>query len=118
MKRYEVTIRVPGMPPVTDVLRAPSAQAAYERVRDSSMHLRSGRGARVTVRRVGKTKVFATEASGGASRELRYYRGGPEGPDLDDGTAGVREPRRPRPSPSSMSAALPLPRELQPDALP
>ncbi len=117
MKRYEVTIRVPGMPPVTDVLRAPSAQAAYERVRDSSMHLRSGRGARVTVRRVGKTKVFATATAGGASRELRDWDRR-EGPDLDDGTAGVREPRRPRPSPSSMSAALPVPRELQPDALP
>jgi hypothetical protein len=32
-----------------------------------------------------------------------------DGPESGPGTAGVREPRRPKPSPSSMQAALPEP---------
>ncbi|MFL6099003.1 MAG: hypothetical protein ACJ71T_03510 [Actinomycetales bacterium] len=32
-----------------------------------------------------------------------------DGPEGGPGTAGVREPRRPKPSPSSMQAALPEP---------
>ncbi|MEI2764831.1 MAG: hypothetical protein V9F82_03935 [Dermatophilaceae bacterium] len=112
MKRYEVTVRVPGMPVTARVVRAPSAQAAYAQVRDASMQLRSGRAASVTVRRVGRTKVFAV--GGRAGRHLHYR--GPFDEPPDDGLAGVREPRRPRPSPSSAAAQLPVPGELEPQA--
>lgn len=114
MHRYEVTVRVPGMPQTVRVVRASSAQAAYEQVRDSSMHLRWVRGLTVTVRRVHRPKVFA--AGGRVGRELHYHDPFDEGP--DDGLAGVREPRRPRPSPSSAAAALPVPGEPAPEPLP
>lgn len=45
-----------------------------------------------------------------------YFAGGTGGD--DDGSAGVREPRRPLPGPSSLSATLDLPLSLRAERYP
>ena len=103
-----------GVIAVTGVVRADTAAEAAQDVcrlveRDQAHH---GFG---PVRLVSWTATRLVPAfAGPGRRRSTRFRGGPEtwtDGDEGGGTAGVREPRRPRPSPGSMSAALDPPND-------
>jgi len=104
-----------GVIAVTATVRAQTAGEAAADVRcaverDQARH---GKGP-VRVLSWTATRQVPVLAGVGRRRHTRF-RGGPESwtdGDEGGGTAGVREPRRPGPTPGSMSAALDPPREL------
>lgn len=103
MARFLVDVRLHQGWHSTRAVRARSAEAAYERVcRDlAEAHVDTTRGGEVTVVQQRRWR------HGGKVVDPRGGSGG--GPDTD-GLAGVREPRRPKPGPPSLTMALELPR--------
>jgi len=101
MARYEVIIDVAHGPRVARTVRAGSPRAAYQSVRSRMIEAGVEPGARhlSTVRR---RRLLRRSLTLLGSWDLG---GG------DDGTAGVREPRRPKPNPPSLRMALIEPRE-------
>lgn len=104
MARYKVSIDVAHGARIARTVRARSAQAAYQSVRsvlvESGVELDGRHLSTVRRRRL-------------LRRSLRLlgswdFRGG------DDGSAGVREPRRPKPAPPSQRVGLIEPREDSP----
>jgi hypothetical protein len=104
MARFEVSIDVAHGLRVARTLRARSAQAAYQSVRsgliESGVDLEAGHQSTVRRHRL-------------LRRSLKLLGSWDLG-DGDDGTAGVREPRRPKPAPPSLRVALIEPREDSP----
>ena len=98
---------------VTAVVRADSAADAALQLcraveREEQTH---GRG---PVRPLSWTATRSVPVLAGLGRRRLRWSGGAWGDGWDDddgGTAGVREPRRPRPSPGALSAALEPPQE-------
>jgi hypothetical protein len=100
-----------GLVAVTAVLRADTATEAAREVEN----IVERRAAALGFGKV-RAQSWTAHRSVPALAGLRRGRGGTEwwlrGEDGDDGgTAGVREPRRPKPSPGTMSAARDLPHE-------
>jgi hypothetical protein len=104
MARYEVTINVAHGRGVSRTVRARSAQAAYQSIRSGLIEagVAPDAGHLSTVRRRRLLR---------RSLNLIGSWGMGEG---DDGSAGVREPRRPKPVPPSLRVALVEPRESSP----
>ena len=102
MARYQVTVDVEKGPRLHRTLRARSAQAAYQSVR--STLIEQGVDPRAhCLASVRRRRRF---------RPSVLIAGGPWADGGDDGSAGVREPRRPLPSPTpSLSARLLPPRD-------
>ena len=101
MARYQVTVDVEKGPRLHRTLRARSAQAAYQSVR--SALIEQGVDPRAhCLASVRRRRRF---------RPSVLIAGGPWTDGGDDGSAGVREPRRPLPSPPSLSARLLPPRD-------
>ena len=101
MARYQVTVDVEKGPRLHRTLRARSAQAAYQSVR--STLIEQGVDPRAhCLASVRRRRRF---------RPSVLIAGGPWADGGDDGSAGVREPRRPLPSPPSLSARLLPPRD-------
>jgi hypothetical protein len=101
MARYRVTVDVEKGPRLERTIRARSALAAYQSARSALIE-------------DGVDPQAHCLASVRRRRRLRgsvLVAGGPWGDGRDDGRAGVREPRRPKPSPPSLSARLDLPRD-------
>jgi hypothetical protein len=96
MARYDVDVRIQPRLHVRRTVRARSGHAAYERVMRE--HVESG----------GKPGMqLAIVTRKGLRRRATVLTGNPAGgPDDGDdgGLAGVREPRRPNPSPPSLRA--------------
>jgi hypothetical protein len=96
---------------VTAVVREESAAAAALRLCRAVEREESLRG-RGPVRVLSWTARRSVPVLAGLGRRRQQWSGGEWPDDGDDGgTAGVREPRRPRPSPGSMTAALAPPEE-------
>jgi len=96
---FAVEVDVTHGPCVVRTVRAPSAAAAYELVCHD-------------------LEIGGTDTSGGCRGYVSRRRGPARRVALlvtpgrgrgDDGLAGVREPRRPKPSPPSLSMQRPLP---------
>jgi hypothetical protein len=103
-----------GIIAVTAVVRAESAAAAALQVCRLIEREEAHRG-RGPVRLVSWTATRSVPVFAGLGRRTQRFAG--EGPRWDDegdgdGTAGVREPRRPHPSPGTMSAALEPPHDV------
>jgi len=100
MARYEVIIDVAHGPRVARKVRAGSPHAAYQSVRSRLIESGVEPDARhlSTVRR---RRLLRRALTLLGSWDLG---------DGDDGTAGVREPRRPKPNPPSLRKALTQPR--------
>lgn len=98
MGRYEVTVHT-GASSLRERTRARSADAAVHRV--ASGLLDAGRPP-------GDLRVLQVRRLRRLGRSRLVVPGGGPGP--DDGTAGVREPRRPLPAPPSLNVALDEPR--------
>ena len=96
MPRYEVSIDVAHGPRVVRTVHARSAQAAYQSVRSGLI----GTGADPDARHL--STVRRRRLMRRSLNLLGSWNLG-EG---DDGTAGVREPRRPRPAPPSLTNEL------------
>ena len=92
MARYDVDVRIQPRLHVRRTVRARSGHAAYERVMRE--HVESGGTP-------GMQLAIVTRR--GLRRRATVLTGGANGPD-DGGLAGVREPRRPKPSPPSLRA--------------
>jgi hypothetical protein len=109
MARYEVIIDVAHGPRVSRIVRARCAEAAYQAVRSGLIEAGVEPGARElsTVWRLGLLRGSLIPLGSG---DLPGIDDG----DGDDGTAGVREPRRPNPAPPSLRVALIEPREESP----
>jgi len=108
MARYEVTIDVARGPRVARTVHARCAEAAYQSVRSGLIEAGVEAGARhvSTVRqrkRLRRSPVLLGSWALG---------------DGDDGTAGVREPRRPLPNPPHLRMALDVPRGESRDEAP
>ena len=99
MPRYEVSIDVAHGSRVVRKVRARSPQAAYQSVRSGLIEAGAEPDARhlSTVRR---RRLL---------RRSPLLLGSWNLGDGDDGTAGVREPRRPKPSPPSLTIELEAP---------
>jgi hypothetical protein len=92
MARYDVDVRIQPRMHVRRTVRARSGHAAYERVMRE--HIESGGTP-------GMQLAIVTRK--GLRRRSTVLTGNPAG-GPDDGLAGVREPRRPKPSPPSLRA--------------
>lgn len=101
MARYRVTIDVARGPRFARTVHARCAEAAYQSVRSGLIEagVAPGAGHVSTVRRRRLLR-----------RSLNLLGSWGLG-DGDDGSAGVREPRRPLPNPPSLRMALDEPRE-------
>jgi len=111
-----------GVIAATATVRADTAAEAAADVRRTVERDQARRGGGpVRVLSWTATRQVPVLAGPGRRRDTRF-RGGPSSwsdgdGDEGDGTAGVREPRRPGPAPGAMSAALDPPRELRRHAL-
>jgi hypothetical protein len=95
MARYDVEIRIKPGQHVRRKVRARSGHAAYERVIREHVENGGARGMELAVvTRKGLRRRRSTVLTGNAP-------GGGE----DGGLAGVREPRRPKPTPPSLRQA-------------
>ena len=93
MARYDVDVRIHPRQHVRRTVRARSGHAAYERVM------------REHVERGGTPGMeLAIVTRKGLRRRATVLTGNPAGGPDDGGLAGVREPRRPKPSPPSLRA--------------
>ena len=93
MARYDVDVRIQPRQHVRRTVRARSGHAAYERVMRE--HVESGGTP-------GMELAIVTRQ--GLRRRATVLTGNPAGGADDGGLAGVREPRRPKPSPPSLRA--------------
>jgi hypothetical protein len=94
MARYDVDVRIQPRLHVRRTVRAKSGHAAYERVMRE--HVESGGTP-------GMQLAIVTRK--GLRRRSTVLTGNPAGGPDDGGLAGVREPRRPKPTPPSLRAA-------------
>jgi hypothetical protein len=94
MARYDVDVRIQPRLHVRRTVRARSGHAAYERVMRE--HVESGGTP-------GMQLAIVTRK--GLRRRATVLTGNPAGGPDDGGLAGVREPRRPKPTPPSLRAA-------------
>jgi hypothetical protein len=95
MARYDVDVRLRPGQHVRRKVRAKSGHAAYERV--VREHLEAG----------GEWSMeLAVVTRRGLRRRATVLTGNPAGGHDDGGTAGVREPRRPKPTPPSLRQAV------------
>ena len=103
-----------GMVAVTGVLRADTATEAAAEVR-VALERRAGALGLGAVRPLSWTATRSVPALAGLRRrrgvEWWHESDGGGGEDDGGGTAGVREPRRPKPSPGTLSAEAELPHE-------
>lgn len=104
MARYEVTIDVAHGPRVARKVRARCAEAAYQSVRSGLIEAGVEPGER----------HLSTVRQRRLLRRTLQLLGSWGRGDGDDGTAGVREPRRPKPNPPSLRMAMSEPREGSP----
>ena len=93
MARYDVDVRIQPRLHVRRTVRARSGHAAYERVMRE--HVESGGTPGMEL---------AIVIRKGLRRRATVLTGNPAGGPDDGGLAGVREPRRPKPSPPSLRA--------------
>ena len=93
MARYDVDVRIQPRQHVCRTVRARSGHAAYERVMRE--HVESGGTPGMQL---------AVVTRKGLRRRSTVLTGNPAGGPDDGGLAGVREPRRPKPSPPSLRA--------------
>ena len=93
MARYDVDVRIKPGQHVRRKVRAKSGHAAYERVMRE--HVEHG-GA--------WSMELAIVTRKGLRRRSTVLSGPPSGDGDDGGLAGVREPRRPKPTPPSLRA--------------
>ena len=93
MARYDVDVRIQPRLHVRRTVRAKTGHAAYERVMRE--HVESGGPP-------GMELAIVTRK--GLRRRATVLSGNSAGGSDDGGLAGVREPRRPKPSPPSLRA--------------
>jgi hypothetical protein len=101
MARYRVTVDVEKGPRLDRTVRARSALAAYQ----------SARSALIEDGVDPQARCLATVRRRRPLRRSTLVAGGPWTGGGDDGLAGVREPRRPSPSPPSLSLRRDLPHD-------